>query len=176
MDRPGWLQQHPRLARRVYPQKERCKPSQPARIGNTAQRPANELKLFSRHNAPGHKRRSRTATAIDAMTLDYSKRSFFKLIPHSTAKTASIEVHIVTPNTELRHSLRRHRHDEAGQQRFSSRNTQQKEWRLLPQVIRSAAWISSRKLSNDGYHKNGQHRNEPNCREAHQGEEPKRIC
>jgi hypothetical protein len=32
------------------------------------------------------------------MTVDYSKRSFFQFIPHSTAKTASVEVHIVTPN------------------------------------------------------------------------------
>jgi hypothetical protein len=72
----------------------RRKPSQPTGIWNTAECPTNEFKLFSVHHAPGHKRRSRTATAIDAMTVDYPKRSFVELITHATAKTAPVEVHI----------------------------------------------------------------------------------
>ena len=54
------------------------------------------------HNAPGHIRRSRTAAAIEAMTVDYSKRSFLQLIPHCAAKTAAGEVHILRTNEQLR--------------------------------------------------------------------------
>jgi len=77
----------------------RCKPSHPARIGNTAERPTNQLKLFPPHNAPGQKRRSRTAAAIDAMTVDHSKRWFSQLIQNSAAKTAPVEVHITLQNS-----------------------------------------------------------------------------
>src|SRR5262249_51943126 len=72
----------------------RCEPSHAPCVGNTAECAANELEVFALHNAPGDIRRSRTAKAIDAMTVDESKGPFGQLIPHSTAKTASGEVHV----------------------------------------------------------------------------------
>src|SRR6478752_9229306 len=48
----------------------RCKGSYSAGIWNAAESAAKEFKLFSMHDAPGPIRRSGTATAVEAMTVD----------------------------------------------------------------------------------------------------------